>query len=49
MRVSLFCTLKMASDVLKGGRVAINVEGSNIGGIDQAQLFLEEAGEIGGC
>lgn len=53
-RVSLYvsvsaCTLEMAGNILKGGRVAINVECSNIGGIDQAQLLLKEAGEVGGC
>jgi hypothetical protein len=38
----------MAGNVLKGGRVAINVERSHIGGIGQAQLLFEETGEIGG-
>lgn len=42
-------TLKMAGNILKGGRVAIDVEGSHIGGVDQAQLLLKEAGEVGGC
>jgi len=32
---------------MEGGRVAINVEGSNIGGIGHAQLLFEEVGEVG--
>ena len=42
-------TLEMAGNVLKGGWVAIDVEGSHIGGVDQAQLLLKETGEVGGC
>lgn len=40
-------TLQVPSNLVEGSRVAINIEGSNFGGIGHAQLLFEELGEVG--
>lgn len=41
-------TLEMTRNIPEGDRVAVDIEGTTIGGIAGAYLFFKEAREVGG-